>query len=1744
MRMITSHLHSVNQALRIYYIVFGFTLISLLCHTHTFAQSTGQKLYITQNTGEGSISRMNLDGSSFQTLLNGAYSTAIAIDSRQGRIFYTTPSGDIARANPEFTQGFPITTGGLPQIRDMAVSLQDNVIYYSTGGSVSGINLSNGSISANVGGFGDIRDVVVHEENRELFLLETNDRRIFRGTIPNLTDVNLFIDGPIGQGMAIDEARELIYWGDPETGRIYLRSFQGSSPTPVTSGIFEFIRAMTIDPLTGDLYFYLSSSRELRCWRRSDGDIITLIGGLQGVTDIEIYTPRTYTVTSNADSGPGTLREAIELANNVNFTNNNNPYTINFDASVTEISVLSPLVIRSHIRINGATTTLNAEGQSRIMEIQNPIEVNLNNLIFSQGVMDALNRGGAVTNLGATVSFSSCTFQNTNVSPDIAFTSGVVYNQSGSMLMNDCNVQNNTLGFSGITQSKGAINNDGSLTMNRCTIFNNQATNIEDARGAGIYQGGAFASSRFSNCTVFNNALLGAGSKLGVGMTFVNGTVELYNCTVSSNEAGSGGIGGGIFVDPNVNFQMTNVLIADNGAPTNPDFSGSGLELVTHCLIRDATGLGSFPDNGSNILNLGGSVPILTGTLTTSSRFTQTVALVESSPAINTGTTVGSPSQDQLGNNRVAQPDIGAFEFQGVSPTVGITNVSNIGSNTASVGGSVVNNGGATITQRGIIYYPADGTDKVIGSGSISQIIDQATGTGNFALTIPTGNLNPATQYSARAYATNAIGTSYGQRIDFWTLATEPISQVTGLQVSNQTPFSVELTWSLLNSANGYLVLYQSGANPPTASGVLDGNAVAALSLPTGVILGADIQTNRATIPLPVPGDYSFVVIPYAADGVTPQTTNYKTDGALAALTVSIGGNAVLLLSGIDQIQPNSARVNANISNIAGGNASERGVIYYPFAGQDFELGASGVLVSSESGSFGTGGYARTITGLNPGTRYETRAFARNNGGVFYSPRVDFYTLANEPISHVGSFSIQEQNLSQVTLTWSALSDASGYLVLKITGNTTPTNFNFVVDGNRPEDLNLLNQGINEFIDVPNGDANSVAFQNVDLKSANAFFIIPYGNTNAVAQTYNYKTNGIIPATQNITAPPNSPNGLIGQAISGTSIELSWTDNSSTENRFEILRKDANSNIETFLKVGETTPNTTNFVDSRLFQNVTYEYVVRACNSIGCSGASLPVTIQTPAPLNAPSDLTATTFSTSQIDLAWQDNSDNETGFQIFRSLQGDGGINFNLITTVGEDVTAYSDINLLADTVYIYIVRAINANDTSRFSDPVGAETVNVPLTPSNLVLNPLTDTTILLTWTDNSNNELTFVIERANLLDDGEVFFPIAEVNANITSYTDTSVIGNQQYTYRVSASNNEGRSGFSEPVATITAPEPGIIAPDPPLTLEAEAVTTSEISLRWEDNASNELFYSIERSINDSLNFIEIDRVKEGITTYQDIALQENNIYYYRVRAGNTGGFSPYSNIAFATPECNLIVAVSSSKNIIANICSDKSALLELSTNTLDASFQWLRNGEPIEGATQNTYLAFQDGEYNCQVFVDTTCNETAATPVVVILDESFGLQIGLEDSILTASIIGAERYQWFYDFEAISGATSDIYEPRLSGVYYLVATNDNCTATSNLFFFSVTGLEETDLAQSLEVYPNPSQEEIKIDLNNTQLGAYEIHLINGQGIRQLLDSGQKTDAPLKKTFDISDFQPGLYLLEIRLGNQRGLKKILKN
>ena len=354
-----------------------------------------------------------------------------------------------------------------------------------------------------------------------------------------------------------------------------------------------------------------------------------------------------------------------------------------------------------------------------------------------------------------------------------------------------------------------------------------------------------------------------------------------------------------------------------------------------------------------------------------------------------------------------------------------------------------------------------------------------------------------------------------------------------------------------------------------------------------------------------------------------------------------------------------------------------------------------------------------------------------------------------------------------------------------------------------------------------------------------------------------------------------------------------------------------------------------------------------------------------PAPA-APTALGATAVSSSQINLAWTDNANNEDSFRIER-CQGAGCNNFAQVATVGANATTYNDTGLTASTSYSYRVRASNSGGDSGYSNTASATTqaaAQPPAAPTALSATAISASQINLAWTDNANNEDGFKIERCQGAGCNN-FAQITTVSANVTSFGDTGLSASTSYSYRVRAFNaSGGDSNYSNNASATT--QSGVTPPAAPTALGATAVSASQINLAWTDNANNEDSFKIERCQGAGCNnFAQVATVGANATTYNDTGLTASTSYSYRVRASNTAGDSGYSNTASATTQAAGTTPAAPSNLAITSTGAGRLSLSWTDNSNNETNFVLQR----CTGATCTNFATIAQPAANATSFTNT-------------------------------------------------------------------------------------------------------------------------------------------------------------------------------
>lgn len=262
-----------------------------------------------------------------------------------------------------------------------------------------------------------------------------------------------------------------------------------------------------------------------------------------------------------------------------------------------------------------------------------------------------------------------------------------------------------------------------------------------------------------------------------------------------------------------------------------------------------------------------------------------------------------------------------------------------------------------------------------------------------------------------------------------------------------------------------------------------------------------------------------------------------------------------------------------------------------------------------------------------------------------------------------------------------------------------------------------------------------------------------------------------------------------GTAVSGTQINLTWPPAAVGE----LYRWNNAGGYWNGLLAGWAT----SYADTGLAPGTTYSYVYYSYEY----GTWQQIWVTTPTPPAAPSLLSGSTVSASQVNLAWADNSSNESGFRVERKT-GAGGT-YAQIATVAANATNYSNTGLTADTVYYYRVRAYGIGGNSAYTSEVQKATA--PVAPTGLSASGATTTQINLSWNDVSTSETGFKIERKAGI--AGAYAQIGVASANATSFSDSVPSGPTVYYYRVRSANADADSTYSNEAMAAALPEPGV-------------------------------------------------------------------------------------------------------------------------------------------------------------------------------------------------------------------------------------------------------------------------------------------------------------------------------------------------
>lgn len=436
-----------------------------------------------------------------------------------------------------------------------------------------------------------------------------------------------------------------------------------------------------------------------------DFDGIFVQAGVIGSFTVAIS--QTFIVTTDADSGTGSLREALAAANAspahdfIEF----DPAFFNTQRTIALTDANGPLIVEDDLTINGPGASL--------LTVQRDTAATTNFFVFGS-LAPVLNMSGFTVRNGVSQDFiggglvsagvgNNITLDRMVFSGNSATGNGFGIGSGGAIGLGPetfLTVRNSTISGNTAEHNGGGIYfySGGSLVIENSTISGNTTTSETSAYGyfyaggGGVYffgQASPTPPSGFTpgtlvirNSTIANNTSAATGG--GINLIAFSGTLLVQNSTISGNRAntsdggnayyGGGGIHqlgfGAISV---VNSIVSGNLLAAGSTAVGPDIrSASGTVSTRFSAIGDVTGFTESDGTG----NLPPGTNLLLGPLANNGGPTQTMAPLPGSPLIDAGSNADVPidmTTDQLGSvhDRIfGTVDIGAYEVQPPQVTI------------------------------------------------------------------------------------------------------------------------------------------------------------------------------------------------------------------------------------------------------------------------------------------------------------------------------------------------------------------------------------------------------------------------------------------------------------------------------------------------------------------------------------------------------------------------------------------------------------------------------------------------------------------------------------------------------------------------------------------------------------------------------------------------------------------------------------------------------------------------------------------------------------------------------------------------------------------------------------------------------------------------------------------------------------------------------------------------------------------
>jgi 6-phosphogluconolactonase (cycloisomerase 2 family) len=394
----------------------------------------------------------------------------------------------------------------------------------------------------------------------------------------------------------------------------------------------------------------------------------------------------------------------------------------------------------------------------------------------------------------------------------------------------------------------------------------------------------------------------------------------------------------------------------------------------------------------------------------------------------------------------------------------------------------------------------------------------------------------------------------------------------------------------------------------------------------------------------------------------------------------------------------------------------------------------------------------------------------------------------------------------------------------------------------------------------------------------------PFGNSGLSADTtYFYKVTAVNNGGESVgsTEVSTTTMTLAPTGVSATpgirQNALSWTATTGATSYNVYWSNTPGVSVATGTKIAGIGTNA--YTHTILTAGTPYYYIITAVNAGGESAASAEVSgIPIPA---APTGVTATTASSTQIDIGWT-SATGATYYNIYRSTSaGVAIIPANLIASAAAG--PFGNSGLAPNTIYYYVVTSVGVSGESTGSTEVSATTnMTAPSAPTGVTATAASSSQINIGWTNVSGATYYNIYRSATS--------PVNIISGNLIASAAAGPFGNSglsadtTYFYKVTAVNNGGESVGSAEVSTttMTLPPAGSV-------VVVSGSTQNTISWTAVTGATS---YNIYWSTTPGVTIATGTKITGVVSPYVHTPLTPGTAYYYIVTAVNAGGESAAS------------------------------------------------------------------------------------------------------------------------------------------------------------------------------------------------------------------------------------------------------------